>query len=523
MIKISNIKMPIDYSDDDILSFIVKKLKISKKNILSFEYLKKSLDARKKNDIKYILTVKIKTDVNELKAVKTAKSNDISIYKEEKYIFNKSDKFSDKTVIVGAGPAGLFCAYILVKSGLKPIIIEQGEKVEDRIKSVEKFFEKGILNTSSNVQFGEGGAGTFSDGKLNTGIKDKRIKFVLETFAEFGAPKEILFEQKPHIGTDILRKVIVNIRNYITENGGKFLFNTTFTDFKTVNNKITSVTAIRDNQTLSINCDNLVLAIGHSSRDTFKMLYEKAVPIIQKPFAVGVRIEHKQEFINKIQYGSLYNNPNLPVADYKTAVHLSNGRSLYSFCMCPGGFVVAAASEKNRITVNGMSNYKRDNINANSALLVNVNTDDFGSSHPLAGVEFQRKIEEKAYNISNSYSAPSQSLSSFLYGIRNKPSVTSTYKPNTVECNLSDIFPEFIIQSLKEGIPLINNKLNGFADENAVLTAPETRSSSPVRILRNADLMSEVAGLYPCGEGAGYAGGITSAAIDGIKIAEKII
>lgn len=520
MIKISNLKMPIDYTDDEILDLIEKRFKIKRKNIISFSYLKRSLDARKKNDIKYIITLKIKTDLNEKEFVKRYK--DISIFYEEIYSPIKSDK-NEKNVIIGSGPAGLFCAYILALSGLKPIVIEQGEKIEDRIKSVEKFFEKGVLNPNSNIQFGEGGAGTFSDGKLNTGIKDKRIKFVLETFVKFGAPSEILYEQKPHIGTDILREVIVNLRKYIEECGGSFLFNTFFTDFQSENNKIKSISVIRNNKTVAIDCDNLVLAIGHSSRNTFKMLYEKTLPIIQKPFAVGVRIEHSQELINKIQYGDMYKSPYLPAADYKTAVHLPNGRSVYSFCMCPGGFVVAAASENGRIAVNGMSNYKRDNVNANSALLVNVTTDDFGSSHPLAGVEFQRKIEEKAFNITKSYKAPIQTLSSFLYNRDINSNVKPSYKPDTLNCNLAEIFPEFITESLKEGILLIDKKLNGFADENAILTAPETRSSSPVRILRNEDFMSEVVGIYPCGEGAGYAGGITSAAVDGIKVAEKII
>lgn len=520
MIKITNLKMPIDYTDVDLFNLIEKKFKIKRKNINSFSYLKRSLDARKKNEIKYIITLKIQTDLNENEIAK--KFKDISMYIEEKYSFNKSVK-NEKTVIIGSGPAGLFCAYTLVLSGIKPIIIEQGEKIEDRVKSVKNFFENGALNQSSNIQFGEGGAGTFSDGKLNTGIKDKRIKFVLETFVKFGAPEEILYEQKPHIGTDILREVIVNLRNYIEKNGGEFLFGTTFTDFETKNQKIKSITVEKDEKKLFIDCDNLVLAIGHSARNTFKKLYDKKLPIIQKPFAVGVRIEHKQELINKIQYGDLYKSKNLPVADYKTAVHLPNGRSVYSFCMCPGGFVVAAASENGRIATNGMSNYKRDNCNANSALLVNVTTEDFGSPHPLAGIEFQRKIEENAYNLTKSYKAPTQTLASFLFNKKINSNVKPTYKPDTVECELSKVFPDFVTTSLKEGILLIDKKLKGFADENAILTAPETRSSSPVRILRNDDFMSEIVGIYPCGEGAGYAGGITSAAVDGIKIAEKII
>ncbi len=524
MIKISNIKLPIAYDDSDIIKSICKKLRINAEQITEFELVKRSLDARKKDDIKYILSLKVKLNTDEKAVLKRLKSNDITEFVESKYQFSTAKAVDKKVVVVGSGPAGLFCAYTLIMSGIKPIIVERGEKADERIKSVNKFFESGILNTQSNIQFGEGGAGTFSDGKLNTGIKDKRIKLVLETFVKFGAPKEILYEQKPHIGTDILRKVVVNFRKFIEQNGGKFLFNTQFIDFEKSNGKLTSATVISNGTKEKIECDALVLAIGHSARDTFYSLYEKQLEIKQKPFAVGVRIEHKQELINKIQFGKEFNNPNLPVADYKTAVHLPNGRSVYTFCMCPGGFVVGTASEKNRVVVNGMSNYKRDNENANSALLVNVLPSDFNSDFALAGIEFQRKIEENAFNITKNYFAPCQTVGSFVYGKQIKSNIKPTYKPGVTECDLSKIFPEFITDSLKEGILLIDKKLKGFADENAVLTAPETRSSSPVRIVRNEEFMTDkVYGIYPCGEGAGYAGGITSAAVDGIKVAEAIV
>lgn len=524
MLKISNIKLKPGYTNDDLKISIAKKLKISKYNIDNFSVVKRSLDARKKDNINFVITVKADVKTSENKILKNAKSKDISLYKKDKYKFITVNKAAPNIIIVGSGPAGLFAAYTMVKSGLKPIIIERGEKIEDRIKSVNDFFNGGELNIESNIQFGEGGAGTFSDGKLNTGISDSRIRLVLETFVKFGAPSEILIEQKPHIGTDILRKLIINFRRYLEDNGAEFMFSTKFINFTLHNGKIHSAIIEQNGITKEILCDNIVLAIGHSARDTFHSLYENKVPMKQKPFAVGARIEHSQEFINQIQYGKEFKNPLLPVADYKTAVHLENGRSVYSFCMCPGGYVVAAASEHKMIAVNGMSNFKRDGKNANSALLVNVVPADFNSDHPLAGIEIQREIEKKAFNITESYKAPAQTLNSFLYGGDNEiSSVSPTYRPDIFLCDLAEVLPEFVSKSLKEGILLINNTLKGFADKNAVLTAPETRSSSPVRILRNDNFSSDIIGLFPCGEGAGYAGGITSAAVDGIKVAEKIV
>lgn len=524
MIKINNIKAAPGYTEKDIEKAIAKKLNISTQSIKEYSIIRRSLDARKKDNIVYVLSLKVSLKISENKVLKNAKSKDISVYKKEKYRFISVKKELFKTVIVGSGPAGLFAAYTMVKSGLKPIIIERGEKIEDRIKSVASFFDGGELNTESNIQFGEGGAGTFSDGKLNTGISDTRIRLVLETFVKFGAPSEILIEQKPHIGTDILRKVIINFRKYLEDNGAEFMFSAKFTSFTLHKGKIHSAIVEQNGVEKEILCDNIVLAIGHSARDTFYSLYESKVPMKQKPFAVGARIEHSQEFINKIQYGNEFKNPILPVADYKTAVHLENGRSVYSFCMCPGGYVVAAASEKGMIAVNGMSNFKRDGENANSAILVNVTPDDFKNNHPLAGIEFQREIEKKAFETSGSYKAPAQTLDSFIYGGKNQiTAVTPTYQPDIVLCDLKTVLPKFITDSLKEGLLLIDKKLNGFADKKAVLTAPETRSSSPVRILRNDYFCSDIKGLYPCGEGAGYAGGITSAAVDGIKVAEQIV
>lgn len=524
MIKLNNLKLPIGYTKSNISQKVAKKLKINTNQILDISILKRSLDARKKDNIKFVLTVSVKIEGNEQKVIKKLKPNEASIYKEENYRFITGVKANKKTVVIGSGPAGLFCAYTLIKAGIKPLIIERGERIEDRVKSVDLFFDKGVLNPESNVQFGEGGAGTFSDGKLNTGISDIRIKEVLKTFVSFGAPKEIVYEQKPHIGTDKLREVIINFRKFIEQNGGEFRFSTKLVDINIEHDTLKSIVIEHKNVKETVECDNLVLAIGHSARDTFYMLKDKDVLMQQKPFAIGVRIEHKQELINKIQYGNQFDNPNLPVADYKTAVHLENGRSVYSFCMCPGGFVVAAASEQNMIAVNGMSNYLRDNTNANSALLVNVRPEDLGSDEILAGIEFQREIERRAYNISNSYKAPAQTLGSFLNNEPNEVGkVLPSYKPDVYMCDLSEMLPEFVINSLKQGILLIDKKMQGFADKDALLTGPETRSSSPVRIQRDELGISNISGIYPCGEGAGYAGGITSAAVDGIKTAENII
>ena len=524
MIKLNNLKFSIGYTKSDITERIAKKLRIDANKIVDITILKRSLDARKKDDIKYVLTLGVEVVADEQKIIRKFKPNEASIYKDERYEFITNIKTDKKTVVIGSGPAGLFCAYTLIKAGIKPLIIERGEKVEDRIKSVDTFFEKGVLNPESNIQFGEGGAGTFSDGKLNTGISDIRIKEVLKTFVSFGAPEEILYEQKPHIGTDKLREVIVNFRKYIEQNGGEFRFSTKLADINIENDKVISIELESNGLRETLECDNLILAIGHSARDTFYMLKDKDIQMQQKPFAIGVRIEHKQELINIIQYGKEYNNKDLPVADYKTAVHLDNGRSVYSFCMCPGGFVVAAASEQNMIAVNGMSNYLRDNTNANSALLVNVRPEDLGSTNVLAGIEFQRDIEKRAYNISNSYKAPAQTLGSFLYNLPNKiGEVSPSYKPDVTYCNLSEVLPEFVTNSLKQGILLIDKKMQGYADNDALLTGPETRSSSPVRILRDEFGVSNIKGIFPCGEGAGYAGGITSAAVDGIKTAENII
>ena len=518
MIKV-NVKLPLDYTDDIIREKLSKTLKLSEKQIKSFELIKLSVDARDKESICFNASFSVETAVNEKKII--AKNKNASKYEPFEYIIEKNVKSDIRPLVVGSGPAGLFCAYLLANAGLCPIIIERGQMVEDRIKSVEAFWESGKLNTESNVQFGEGGAGTFSDGKLNTGTNDKRIPFVLKTFYECGAPKEILWRQKPHIGTDMLRVVVVNLRKKIISMGGEFHFNCRLDELCIKNNELESVIVTENSEKKEIPCKIAVLALGHSARDTFESLYKKGLKMIQKPFSVGARIEHTQEFINSSQYGKFANHPSLPVADYKLAVHFENGRGVYSFCMCPGGYVVNASSEEEMLCTNGMSNFKRDGKNANSALLVSVNPNDFGSDYALSGMEFQRKIERAAYNLSGSYKLPAQTVGAFLGEYTPISKVTPT--ANVCECDLGSILPQFVTNSLKDGLILMDKKIKGFADRGAVLTGPETRSSSPVRILRDDNFEADIKGIYPCGEGAGYAGGITSAATDGIKVAEKII
>lgn len=513
MMRIDNIKIYEDLDKKDLINKILKKNNISEKDFISFEIVKKSIDARDKKNVHYNYSINIELK-NESKYPfkKISNPNEISITK------NRTSKY--KPVIVGAGPAGLFCALTFIDNGYKPIIIEQGAKVEDRIKYVEEYKTTGKINELCNVQFGEGGAGTFSDGKLTTGISSPYIKKVLNYFYQFGAPEEILYLNKPHIGTDNLIKILKNIREYIESKGGEYYFNTKLIDIKENNNSIKVITSNGEFET-----DALILAIGHSARDTFKMLKEKNMDMMRKNFSVGLRIEHKQTMINESQYGT-YTKLNLPPAEYKLAYHGEDNRSCYTFCMCPGGEVIASSSEKESIVTNGMSVFKRDKENANAALLVNILTTDFEGTDPLAGMYFQEELEHKAYVLGGSnYNAPVQRVEDF---IKNQPStsvgsIIPTYKPGYTLCNLNEILPTFVSKALKDGILYFDNKIKGFANPDAILTGVETRSSSPITIPRNEDLMSNIACIYPCGEGAGYAGGITSAAVDGIKVATSII
>ncbi len=515
MFKITNIKIRENLNEEELLDFIAKKNKIEKKDILSWEITKKSIDARRKEDVHYTYSVILKLKNEHKYQHKFEKVKEVSFPKISVHCSP-----SCRPVIVGAGPAGLFAAVTLVQHGIKPLIIEQGQSVEQRKKTVDEFMLTGKLNPSSNVQFGEGGAGTFSDGKLTTGINSPFCRKVLEEFVNFGAPKQILYLSKPHLGTDNLITIIKNIREYIISKGGTFLFNEKVSDIEIVNNKITSVICSK-----KIPTDTVIFSIGHSSRDTFEMLYEKGLNMEQKNFSVGVRIEHLQEDINKSQYGAI-TKLKLPPAEYKLAYHDNNGHSCYTFCMCPGGQVIPSSSEENTIVTNGMSNFLRNGKNANSALLVSVTPKDFGSSSPLAGVNFQKNLEETAFILGGSnYFAPVQKLGDFLSNNISKSigNVIPTYKPGYTLTNLSLLFPEFIIDTMKNGILYFDKKLKGFANPDSILTAPETRSSSPVRILRDKNLVSNIKGIYPCGEGAGYAGGIMSAAVDGIKCAIAIL
>lgn len=513
MIKITNIKIKADLSDDELFEKIYKKYKINKNDVTERRIIKKSIDARNKADIFYNYSIELECkNENKIKNVQIVK-------KEEPFKIIVNRKSSKRPVIIGAGPAGLFSALTLAQNGIKPIIIEQGKTVDERKKDVEEFQKTGKLNTLSNVQFGEGGAGTFSDGKLTSGIHNPLCKIVLKEFYNFGAPEQILYINKPHIGTDNLINIIRNMRNEIIKLGGEFLFNEKVTDFEFENSKVTAVICGK-----RIETDTVILAIGHSARSTFEKLYEKGVKMEKKNFSIGVRIEHKQSMINKSQYGEI-TKLKLPPAEYKMAYHGEN-RSCYTFCMCPGGTVIASSSEPETIVTNGMSVYARNGENANSAVLVNVTPNDFKGESPLEGMYFQKDLEQKAFKLGGSnYNAPIQRFEDFENNVKSIHigEIKPTYKPGVTLSNLNEILPDFISKTLIEGIKYFDKSIKGFAHPDAILTGVETRSSSPVQITRNENKQSNIKGLYPCGEGAGYAGGIMSAAVDGIKCAIAVL
>ena len=522
MITISNQKLPIGYNNEDLKKCVTKILNTSADNIASVSLRRISIDARKKQDVHYVATIDVNVHTNESGIVKKSSGKaQISSYSE--YKFTSEKKLSTRPVIVGAGPAGLFCALLLARNGACPIIIERGECVENRTRTIDNFFKNGMLNTSSNIQFGEGGAGTFSDGKLNTGTKDKRAGFILKEFLLHGAPDEILISAKPHIGTDKLKIAIASIREEIKSLGGEFMFNTLFSDFHVENGKITSITVIKKGYKETIDTDTVVLATGHSARDTFEMLKGKNIMMEQKAFSIGARIEHSRDYVDCCQYGDFKDR--LPAADYKLSTHLKDGRGVYTFCMCPGGYVVNASSEEGMLCTNGMSLFARDAENSNSAVLVSVHPCDFNCGDVLDGIKLQREIETKCYNKAGGYTAPVERVSDFL-GVNSNilSKVTPSIRPGYEFTDISDIYPEFIRDGLKSGLYELSKKSSIFRDFGAVLTAAETRSSSPVRILRNEFYESvSIRGLYPCGEGAGYAGGIMSAAADGLRCAEQIL
>lgn len=531
MIRIHQIKSKPEEGEEKLKKKAAAILRVDEKEILTLQVVKRSLDARKKPDLFYSYVVDAEVEKEEKiykKACSGQQAGNISLVKREPYCFptERGEQKIKRPVIVGMGPAGLFCGYYLAKAGFMPIILERGKDVDERQKDVDAFWEKGLLHPESNVQFGEGGAGTFSDGKLNTLVKDKygRNGEVLRLLCEFGAPQEILYESKPHIGTDILKRVVKGIRQEIERLGGEVCFESQMTDLGIKNNKIEYVEI---NKNRRLDTDVVVLAIGHSARNTFQMLYEKGIEMEAKPFAVGFRVEHDQKMINESQYGAFYADK-LPAAAYKVAAKASDGRGVYSFCMCPGGYVVNASSEPQRLCVNGMSYSKRDSKAANSAIIVTVTPKDYGDCHPLSGMAFQRRLEENAYKAGEG-KIPVQTYASFKEKVMKEkgcgqeknlliPSVKGAY----TYADITRILPENLNRDIVEGMEQFSRGIKGFNAPQTLLMAVESRTSSPIRILRGESLQAKTQGLYPCGEGAGYAGGITSAAMDGIKAAEAI-
>lgn len=527
MIRISNIKADVSYTDESIKKSAAKALNTDVNNIKAVDIFKRSVDARKKQSVHFIMTVDVLLHSDENKILSKCRSNNISKATAYKYTLPEARKLPSRPIVVGAGPAGLFCALILSKCGACPIVLERGRDVDGRKQDIDNFWRNRILNTESNVQYGEGGAGTFSDGKLNTGTKNERTRMILEEFVKAGAPKEILYNAKPHIGTDKLPEAVKNIRKQIISLGGEFLFETKLTDFTEKGGKITGAIINKIGKAEEIKTDCIILAIGHSARDTFELLKKKRILMEQKPFSVGVRIEHLRERIDKAQYGAFAGKGRLGAADYKLSAHLENGRGVYTFCMCPGGTVVAAASEDNTVVTNGMSEFLRNKVNSNSALLVGVSPKDFGSGDVLAGVYYQQRLERAAFLLGGEdYSAPVQRAEDFINNRKSRAfgEVLPSYLPGTSFANLHEGLPDYISSSLVNGLAVLNGRLSGFSHPDALLTGFETRSSSPVRIMRDDTMQSPALyGLYPCGEGAGYAGGIMSAAVDGVKCAEAVM
>ena len=522
MIRIREIALPPEHNIAQLSYEAARLLKVQNSKIRGLKLVRRSVDARKKPDVKIVYTVDVKLDGNEQKILKQSGCKRASIAPLSHYKPPRTDAVpARRPVVIGFGPAGMFAGLVLALAGLRPLILERGEDAAARHQKVEAFFSTGKLDIKSNVQFGEGGAGTFSDGKLNTGVNNPRIGWILEQLVAAGAGEDILFDAKPHVGTDVLLTVVQNIRRRIISLGGEVRFNAQVTGLTQQGGSLTGLVLESGEQ---IPCDRAILAIGHSARDTFRMLHTMGIPMEPKPFSMGVRIEHPQSLINTAQYGK--NDPVLPPADYKLVKHLDR-ETVYTFCMCPGGYVVAAASEEGRVVTNGMSYCDRGGDNANAALLVTLNPVDFPYEGPLGGVLWQQELEEKAFEAGGSnYCAPAQLVGDLLAG---RPSagpgaVKPTYRPGVTWCDLHTVLPEKITGALKQAIPQLEGNLKGFSAPDAVLTAPETRSSSPVRIIRGENKQSTgLPGLYPAGEGAGYAGGIMSAAIDGILCAEELI
>lgn len=537
MIRLNQLKLPANHTGEQLIHKTAQSLRIPETDILELQIVRQSLDARKKPELFYSYSVNV-TVKKEEKVYKDAcrrlgKAN-VQLTEQTEYRFpvGGTEKQKYPTVIIGMGPAGLFCGYYLAQHGYAPVILERGEDVDARLADVEAFWKTGKLKPDSNVQFGEGGAGTFSDGKLNTLVKDKygRNTEVLKTFVKHGADPAIIYQAKPHIGTDVLSKIVKSMREEILRLGGEVRFHSRVTEILTENGRVTGV---RVNDTETIPCEQVVLAPGHSARDTFSMLYEKQFPMSAKPFAVGFRVEHPQKLINVSQYGA-EKVTGLGAAAYKVTAKTSTGRGVYSFCMCPGGYVVNASSEPGKLAVNGMSYSGRNGKNANSAIIVAVTPADYGSEHPLAGIEFQRDLERRAYELCDGR-LPVQRYGDFrekvTKEVTSQPDAERTAGWEILEpcckgayewADLTDILPAECNRAFVEGMDSFDRQIHGFASPGAILTGVESRTSSPVRIERDEALQSAVRGCYPCGEGAGYAGGITSAAMDGIRVAEQI-
>jgi uncharacterized FAD-dependent dehydrogenase len=546
MLRLTDIKLPLDHPADAIEQAVLQKLAISKAELIDFTVFKRGYDARKKNNILLIYTLDISTSVDEQLLEKYSKDPHVKTTPdmEYKFVAQAPEQLKQRPVVIGMGPCGLFVGLVLAQMGFNPLVLERGKEVRERTKDTFGFWRKKILNTESNVQFGEGGAGTFSDGKLYSQVKDPKhySRKVLNEFVDAGAPEEILYVSKPHIGTFKLVTMVEKMRAKIFELGGEVRFEQrvdqihfendetiTFDDGALVGFAAKQVTGLTLASGEHIVTNHIALAIGHSARDTFKMIHDEGVYIKAKPFSVGFRIEHEQSVIDEARFGKNAGNEILGAADYKLVHHASNGRSVYSFCMCPGGTVVAAASEEGRLVTNGMSQYSRHERNANSAIVVGIEPKDFGADGDdiLAGIEFQRKLEEKAYFMGgSSYDAPVQLVGDFLAGRKTGEhgSVIPSYKPGVTYCDLSDALPDYAVKAIREALPAFDRKIKGFSMDEATLTAVETRTSSPIQITRDKETLQSLnaKGLYPAGEGAGYAGGILSAGIDGIKIAEAM-
>lgn len=521
MLRVGNLSVSLSATEDEVVRQLLRRLRIPREALLSWKIHKKSVDARDKGDVHFVLTVDVAL-ADEAAVLRRLKPGMAARVQPAPAVRLPRAAFSTPPLVVGAGPAGLFAALTLAQAGARPVLMERGKPVDRRAEDVARMAREGVLDPESNVQFGEGGAGAFSDGKLTTGIKSPHQQAVLETFVRHGAPEEILVLAKPHIGTDLLRGVVAAMRAEILRLGGQVLFETRLTELILQGNRVMGAVVRQGGDAREIAADTVLLCIGHSARDTIQTLFRQGVHMTQKPFAMGVRMEHPQAMIDRSQYGRFAGHPALRAAEYKLAVRTPDGRGCYTFCMCPGGEVIAAASQPGGVAVNGMSYHARAGENANAAILVGVRPEDFGDDHPLAGFVLQRSVEQAAYRLGGGgFRAPAQRLEDFLAGRASTGfgEVRPSYRPGVTPANLWECLPRFIAEDLKLGIVQMDRQLRGFALPDAVLTGVETRSSSPVRVSRDSLRMGNLTGLYPVGEGAGYAGGIVSAAVDGIESA----